>query len=305
MAPKEVGVSPANTDGVAAKPSPSENGTGQLMRDVYLVETNADGKEWELWADQARAGVGETGDWKIEQVKVKFFASDGVVYTVTGQRGNVVPEKNDIRIEGNVVTRSSNGYAFNTESVFYDSKNRRLTSPKDVQMLGPKDSLGDRLNLTGSDMVAELSTNEITVNRNVRAKKRVQDEKIATIRSQRALFSGRTNMARFLGNVVIEMETMQITGPEARFAYDSNADMLDSVVVGGGVRVTDMDKYATSKSVSLHFKDDRVVFKGAPRVVQNGDELVGDEIVFLNGGRKVEVSNARAQFAPDAMEKTN
>jgi lipopolysaccharide export system protein LptA len=56
--------------------------------------------------------------------------------------------------------------------------------------------------------------------------------------------------------------------------------------------------------VDVYFKDDKVVFNGAPRVVQNGDELVGDQIVFLEGGKKVQVSNAKAQIDPRAMEKS-
>lgn len=303
IAPKEIGIVPPEETKVD-DPIPAEPASGQLMKGVYLVETNSDGREWELWADKAKTlQPGETSDWWIEQVRVKFFANNGVTYVVTGQKGNVVPDKNDIRIEGDVVTRSSNGYVFETESVFYDSKSRKLLSPQDVAMTGPKDETGDRLRLTGTDMIADLATNEISVNRNVRARKRVKDDQVATIRSQRALFSGRTNLAEFFGNVIIEMETMQITGPEARFAYDSKSEQLESVVVGGGVRVTDTDKFATSNSVAVHFKKERVVFKGAPRVVQNGDELVGDEIIFLDGGRKVQVHNAKAELDPSSMEQ--
>jgi len=102
---------------------------------------------------------------------------------------------------------------------------------------------------------------------------------------------------------VIDMETMRVTGPEAKFIYDSKSDAFESVHVDGGVRMTDTDKFATSNSVNVEFKKDRMILSGAPRVVQNGDELVGDEIVFLEGGRKVQVSNAKAQIEPNTMEK--
>jgi LPS export ABC transporter protein LptC/lipopolysaccharide transport protein LptA len=303
LAPKDLGISPAE-DGAngSASSKVGENAASQIMSGVHLVEAKHDGKEWELWAVKALRPK-DNDDWDIEQVRVKFFASNGVIYNVTGKKGHVVPSKNDMKIEGNVITRSSNGYVFKTESAFYDSKNRLLTSPGDVEMTGPKDKEGGQLYLTGAEMTAEFATNLINVNRNVHARKNLKGDKVVTIESQRALFSGKTNSAQFFGNVVIDAETMRITGPEARFVYGQKAQSLDSVEVVGGIRVTDTDKFATSSSVNVSFKDDRVVFNGSPRVVQNGDELVGDQIVFLDGGHKVQVSNAKAEMDPRNMEK--
>lgn len=309
LAPKEVGIRPEEDVQTSVPPQKPE-GTGQTMQNVHLVEAKAEGKEWELWADKA-IRPNDNEQWTIEQVRVKFFANNGVTYTVTGQQGSVVPNKNDIRIHGNVVTRSSNGYVFKTESVFYDSKNRKLTSPQDVEMIGPiEKAKGDegnleRLHLTGTDLVAEFGTNEIRINKNVRAKKGVTIDKVATIQSERAVFSGRSNLAHFFGNVVIDVDTMRITGPEAKFAYEPKKQTLNSMQVVGGVRVTDTDKYATSSAVDVHFEDESIVFTGAPRVVQNGDELIGDEIIFREGGKKVEVSNAKAFIDPNTMEKKN
>jgi LPS export ABC transporter protein LptC/lipopolysaccharide transport protein LptA len=301
FAPKETGLSVAE-DAPKLGPTPAAGASGQVMQDVHSVGVKAGAKEWELWARKALRPR-ENEDWTIERVTVKFFADNGVFYTVTGAKGNVLQNKYDIRISGNVVTKSSNGYTFKSESVFYDSKSRHLTSPQDVEMDGPPDQSGAALKLTGTELNADFVSNKIEVNKNVRALKRIKDGKLATIQSERALFSGATNMAQFFGNVIIDFDTMRITGPEAQFAYDRKTQSVQSVLVGGGVKVTDTDKYATSSTVSVHFDDDRITFSGSPRVVQNGDELVGDEIVFLENGKKVQVSNARAQLDPKSMEK--
>lgn len=305
LAPKEVEV-PVESAGLQDDHDDlnDASASGQLMRDVHLVEAKAASKEWELWADRALRPH-KNGTWTIEQVRVKFFANNGVTYVVTGRQGHVIPEENDIRIRGDVVTRSSNGYVFRTESAVYDAKQRRLTSPHSVQMLGPKDKDGPGIILTGSEMSADLATNQIVVNHQVRARKQVKEGRVAMIQSQKAIFSGRTKQANFLGDVLMELDTMQIAGPEAHFAYDTDADSLESVVMNGGVRLTDTDRFATSDTVSVHFKEDRVVFHGAPRVVQSGDEIVGDEIVFLQGGKKVKVSNAKAQIDPRNVETSN
>jgi hypothetical protein len=117
------------------------------------------------------------------------------------------------------------------------------------------------------------------------------------------MLSGQSNSAEFFGSVSIDLDNMRITGPEARFLYDRTQAILESVLIAGGIRVTDSDKFATSGSLAVHFKDDRYVFKGSPRVVQSSDELIGDEIVFLEGGKKVQVINARAQLDPQSAER--
>ncbi len=307
FAPNELGISPAEDQAqqtAAAPPDQEKPGTGQVMSDVYSIEAKGENREWELWADKALGPRNNKDEWTIQNVRVKFYADNGVIYNVTGKTGYVAPMRNDIRVVGNVITKSSNGYTFKTESAFYESGKRRLSSPTAVTMSGPADDNGGPLTLNGGDLLADFNTNEINITRAVKARKVVKNNKVATIQSSKAEFSGRTNMARFLGNVVMDYDTMRVTGPEARFMYDSKSRSLDSIEVAGGVRVTDTDKFATSKSVSVSFKNERTVFNGMPRVVQNGDELTGDQIVFLDGGRKVQVSNAKADFDPESVQKS-
>jgi LPS export ABC transporter protein LptC len=309
LAPKEIG-SPSETV-APSPPAASDKASAQIMNGVYSVESKGNGKEWELWAVRALQPKSNQ-EWTIERVKVKFYASNGVMYTVNGNQGHVVPNDKgvrDIKITGNVVTHASNGYVFKSESIFYDSEKRRLASPSDVEMISPPDKNGGEMVLTGADMLADLTTNEITVNKNVKTRKKIFNrngpERTAQIRSDRAIFSGRSKSAQFFGHVNVNIDAMTVTGPEAKFGYDEGSESLQSVLVNGGIRVTDQDKMATSQSVNVNFKDDRIVFKGAPKVVHNGDELTGDEIIFYDGGHKVQVVNAKAQIDSKTLEKDN
>ncbi len=310
LSPKEVGVS---TEQAAREALPigksadafTEN-SGQIMNNVQSVEAKGNVKEWELWATKALR-MKANQDWTIEHVKVKFYASNGVIYTVTGRQGHVAPNDKgirDIQISGDVVTRSSNGYVFKSETALYDSISKHLSSPSEVKMSAPPDKNGGELTLTGKDLQADFSTNEIKVNQDVKTSKVLKDNKVAHIQSDRAVFSGRTKLAKFLGHVVLSLDTMTVTGPQAEFAYDSNGEHLDSILVGGGVKMSDTNRFATSRSVDVNFRDNRVVFQGAPKVTQNGDELTGDQIVFLNGGRQVQVMNVKAEIDPDKVEAT-
>ncbi|MCM2282934.1 MAG: LPS export ABC transporter periplasmic protein LptC [Bdellovibrionaceae bacterium] len=301
MAPKEVGVPQEEP----AAPTVTESGdqmAAHTMQGVSSIGSKGEAKEWELDAVRA-VRMNENEDWIIENVKVKFFGESGVTYTVTGNRGDVDVRKNNIRISGNVVTRSTNNYTFKTEALDYDSASRRLVTPHDIEMIGPEEENGTRLRMTGKDLVADMNTNEITVAQNVRAKKSIDNGRLAAISSERAVFSGKTNSARFLGHVIIDVDTLRITGPEARFLYKPDGDTIESITVAGGVKVTDVDKWATSQKVSVHLEEDRFVFSGTPRVVQSGDELIGEEIVFLKGGREVRVSNAKAKIESATQDK--
>ncbi len=308
LAPKQTGPPEPEIaeNGNAIPPPRKVDMGGQVMGTFHLVGTKESRQEWELWASEA-ARPNDVERWTIKDVKVRFFATNGVLYDVTGKTGLVDPQKNEMRIEGDVVTHSSNGYIFHTDLAIYDSGARFLKSPHKVKMDGPSDAskeglINRGLVLTGEDMTADMASNDIKMNKNVHAKKGVQGNKIATIQSQRAEFSGKTNLAHFVGDVVMDFETMRVTGPEARFAFNPKSGSLDSVEVEGGIRVTDMDKYATSKKVSVQFVQDEIVFSGSPRVVQNGDEVIGDEIVFSNGGKKVRISNMRGQIEPDSVQ---
>lgn len=291
---------PASSDVTKPDPAmglPSDFKSGQVVLDAKMIETKPEGKAMELWAARAFRPK-DVGELTLETVKVKFYASNGVVYTVTGKTGGVDPDTYAMWVKGDVLTKSSNGYTFRTQSVFYDSKLKRLHSPNEVEMDGPAEVNGSRLELTGEDMSADLVSNQLKVNRKVRANRKVPGERVAKIQSNSALFSGQTNSAEFTGSVIMDLDTMRVTGPKAQFAYDPKSGQLESVMVAGGVRVTDSNKYATSGSLAVFFRDDRYVFRGSPRVVQNEDELIGDEIVFMDGGKKVQVLNARAQIDP-------
>ncbi len=307
LAPDEIGVREAKEEIQEKVKISKEMGSGaQVMGDFHLVLSKGEKGEGEVWGIKATR-LDSVAPWIIDQVRVKFFAASGATYLVTGDQGTVGGGKtnaNDVQVKGHVVTHSSNGYVFKTEQANYSSAQRKLHSPGMVNVIGPPDENGHSLTVNGENMEADLGSNDIEVKRNVQAKKNVRNNKTANITSQRAIFSGKTNAVKFLGNVVIDVETLRITGPVANFNYKPGTDLIDTMVVSGGSRVTDHDKLATSDKVTVHFDDDRYVFSGSPRVVQNGDELVGDEISFLNGGKQVKVSNARAKLDSDDLEKT-
>lgn len=267
----------------------------QRMGGVHLVESQQGLRDWELFANSAE-GSQSAGTWKLHQVKVLFYNKEKVEFVVTGDSGSIDAKSKDLSIVGHVVTKSENGYTFQTASVFYTSKERHIESPEEVVMKGPSDKTGEGLFLKGRRMLVTVDDTKMMIQEKVTARKPMKEGKAFDISSDGAEFSGKNREARFLGTVRMSYDHMRLEGPEASFLYGSGADILSSVVVRGGVKVSDAEKFATSESVNLDLLANRYVFKGHPKIIQNSDELTGEEIVFLEGGKKVKIERVRAKM---------
>lgn len=273
----------------------------QSLHGMHMVETQ-ERMKWELWADQAES-LKAKDLLRLVHVKALFFAQHGVTFTVTGDRGIVHVKSKNLRVEGSVVTKTSNGYVFNSDDLNYDSKTRTLSTDSKVTVWGPRERGKVSLRLSGTGMNAPLDEGTMDILKDVHARKKIENGRTAYIKSDRSRFSAKDRSALFEGNVVLDLDTMRITGPQARFDYDKSSDIVRSITVDGGARVSDTDKWATSKSLKIDFHDDRFVLTGSPRVVQNNDELRGEKIVFLDGGKRVQVFKARATVDEKRLEK--
>jgi LPS export ABC transporter protein LptC len=278
------------------------NGVDQSLKDMHMIETREGQKEWELRASKA-SSIKANEELELEDVRSVFFSDSGVTFNVTGKRGHVQVKSKNMRVEGDVLIRSSNGYVFRTNAMDYDSGARRIYADSRVEMVGPKDTQGRSLKLSGVGMEAFLDKGSMEVLRDVKAEKALDQGRKALIKSHRSLFSAKDRTAKFNGDVVLDLDSMRITGPEAQFIYDSKKDIVKSVQFTGGARVSDQDKWATASTVRVDFDTNRFVFRGHPRVVQNNDELRGEEIVFLDGGKRVQVQRARAKVDEKRLEK--
>lgn len=271
----------------------SATDSDQVMKGVHLVEAGDREKEWELWSDEAKS-LREKDLWDLTVVKVIFFSEDGNEFTVTGKKGFVNVVSKDLRIFGNVVMVSSNGYQFFSEEAVYKAGTRLLNAPFAVEMRGPPDEKGQVMDLVGDRMDADLNKSIMNVEGHVKANQILEDGKVAKIGSDKAQFYGDSRRAQFFNNVVIDYDTMRITGPSAEFFYDQEAKQMKSLFVDGGARLSDDSKWATSQQLSVLFAKREYRLKGEPRVIQNDDELVGSEIIFLNGGEQMIVRSGEA-----------
>lgn len=265
-----------------------EQNVEQSMNGLHMLEAQGGQKDWELWSENA-VSYKDTGELKLKKVKALFFGDDGVTFTVTGKEGKVDVKTKDLFVEGEVITESSNGYVIKTHDVSYGSVARLLTTKS------PVDVSGEGLKLTGVGMQASLIKSTILIEKDIKGERIVPPDKKVYVQSQSVELSGKTKSARFLGAVVMDVDSMRVTGPQADFEYDSTKKFFKTIKVRGGTRVTDLEKWAVSENLDIDFTKDMFTFRGSPKVVQNQDELKGEEIIFLENGKRVQVKKARVK----------
>jgi lipopolysaccharide export system protein LptA len=162
-------------------------------------------------------------------------------------------------------------------------------------MFGPSDVQGPGMTVTAKELRGFVDDSEIDLEGNVIAQKKLNSGHLFQLHSGKAQFNGRFYLAHFRDQVVIEYDQMKLESPEASFQYKSQENLLDSVELKGGVKLNDLDKYATAEQIKIEPETNRIVLTGSPRVVQDQDELLGEQIVFIDGGKKVKIEKMRAR----------
>lgn len=288
---------------------PSTNSTNeQVMLGVHLTETHEAGKDWELWAEKAY-NFKEDGSWVIEKVKIRIFGQqDGksqknVYYDVTGEKGQIDPRRKNIVIDGGsgeVQTLTSNGYLLKTKKVLYETDQKTLRSNSEMKMFGPEIKGESRLELTGYGMLTDLRTNELRILENIKARKTLQRGQLVTVTSESAAFNSSNYTAQFQKNVIADYGSYRVTGQKATLEVDQKFHNVDLVTIEDGVRLSDLNRWAVANKVRIYPEERKMVLSGAPRMIQNNNELSGEEITFYEQGSQIQVKKPRARFDKEA-----
>lgn len=279
-----------------------EKRNDQYMRGIHVVTARGDFKEWELWAEKAVSDE-EDGIWHLSQVKVDFFSENGSYFNVIGSSGEFHIKKKDMSIYGDVKIRSSNDYLLVTERVNYSSQDRVIVGPTEVNVIGPKRKNEGVLKLRGDHLRVHLDESMMQIIDNVHGNKKLSSGSVVNVTSHLAEMSGASNYVSFQGNTKFDLDEMRLSGTKAIFKYDEEESFLKSLLVSGGVKVSDIDKLATASELEVFFREDKYIFRGGPKVIQGADELIGDEIVFLKGGKQVQIKKARVKVQEGGSEK--
>jgi len=274
----------------ASSTQESKGGMEQKLQGVHLVENAANEKGWELFAQGA---TGTTAlDWVVKDVKVNFFHENKPSFTVTGEQGEVIGASKDMVIRGNVKTTSTNGYSFQTDTMNYLAGTKMMSSVDEVYMEGPPDTGGQGFKLNGEKLLLDINKNKMSILDKVVASKKVNGKDF-NITSVRADFYNTNQEALFSGDVRMQWDTLKIEAPLAQFNYSKTTKALVRIVLRQGVKFSDANRSGSSQELELDLVENKMTMRGQPKVQQGEDEISGQEIVFIDGGKKVKINKLK------------
>ncbi len=92
----------------------------------------------------------------------------------------------------------------------------------------------------------------------------------------------------FTGDVVVVQGEMTMTAATLNMFLQQEQDEVERLVADGGVRVTYLDRIATSTKAIYYQVDERLVLVGNAVVVQGQNKITGEEItLYLQENRSV------------------
>jgi len=265
----------------------SKKAVEHKIQGFHLLENASQNKSWELYADEASGSSDE--QWILKKVKVEFFNENQSSFVVTGDIGEIDGQTKNMIIRGQVVTQSSNGYQFVTNDLMFVAKEKQLKSNDQVKMIGPESTGSDGFQLTGLGFIIELSTSRMIIPAQVEAQKTI-NQKNFFIESQRAEFSNKNQEALFRGQTKMRFGPTRIEAPQALFKYSEKYKALDSITLNDKVYLKDDAKIANCSELIMYLREDKMELNGQPKVQMGDDEIAGEQIVFLDSGKKVKIN---------------
>jgi LPS export ABC transporter protein LptC len=270
--------------------APKRKAIEQKMVGVHLVENSNNSKGWELFADEASGSSEEL--WVLKKVKVEFYNENESSFVVSGDVGEINGQTKNMVIRGQVITQSTNGYQFQTNDMNYIAETKSLVSSNLVTMIGPDDKNGAGFKLNGQGFRIDLVKNKMYIESNVEATKMMENKKFI-VNSNTAEFSNKSQEALFSGNVNMSFDKTRITAPQAFFKYSEKQKALQSILLKDNVVLKDEGKSAVCQQLLMNLIEDTMTLSGHPKVQMGDDEIQGEEIVFLEGGKKVKMNKVK------------
>ena len=117
-------------------------------------------KEWSMDAGSAYFNA-ENKQAFLKDVSVTFFLKNGRQVDVTADEGVLRTDTRDIEAHGNVVVKNRD-YRLSTENIFYDHRQRLITSKTAVKIWS------EAFHLIADSITFDLNTNRAALNGNVK-----------------------------------------------------------------------------------------------------------------------------------------
>ncbi|HUN55494.1 MAG TPA: LPS export ABC transporter periplasmic protein LptC [Smithella sp.] len=140
-----------------------EEGVDLKFKGFNFTEVNEANAKWEVKADTA------TYDKKqdlavLENVHIRLTTSDGKVFLMSADKGQILTKEKNIEIKGNVVITSDNNDRFSTDHLSYNNAEKKFYTDAPVVMQNK------RMKLTGTGLTLYINDGKLSIPSMVKAK---------------------------------------------------------------------------------------------------------------------------------------
>jgi len=132
------------------------------IQDFVFTEVGQDMIRWEVKAKSAQYQKKQNLAL-FDQVQIKLTTKDGKVFTMQGDKGEMLTDKKDVEIKGNVLITSNEGDQFTTDYLRYSDAQKRIYTDAPVAMESK------RIKMRGVGLSILMNKGELTVSSEVKA----------------------------------------------------------------------------------------------------------------------------------------
>ena len=138
-------------------------GVDMQLGNIHYEQTNKDAfKEWELNAQAAQYFKNES-KVAFQSITLTFYSNAGKVYKLSADHGELYTDSKDVKVHGNVVVVTDEGYRVQTDSFQYNAKERKISTDAQVTLASKE------MVMTGKGMVVDLEEERLYILEGVRA----------------------------------------------------------------------------------------------------------------------------------------
>ncbi len=129
---------------------------------VHVVQNTKGVKEWELWADSAKV-YREKDVTVLRNLRLRLYPKNGKPADVSARRGTMENKSRNMKISGNVIVRTAQGFSLQTESLYFRPQENRIDSDSRVRIEGK------RFRLSGTGLAGRTDLGHYELKEKVRA----------------------------------------------------------------------------------------------------------------------------------------
>jgi len=133
------------------------------IKDFVYTEVGENKVKWEVRAKSASYDRKQNLAL-LEKVQIKLTTADGKVFEMTADEGRMDTKQKDLEIKKNVLIRSDAGDRFTTENIRYRDSEKKFYTDAPVMMENSK------MKITGRGLVLRINQGELDIQSKVKAR---------------------------------------------------------------------------------------------------------------------------------------